>query len=102
MAMKSAANARKVVTAQRVTGRAAVNAVRAFFEKRSQIYLEVDQNNTDCFAIGRFDSRPLIMPRRALPHLLPGAVEHAVYILAHCVSVHPDGLGAKTTGFAQS
>jgi hypothetical protein len=38
-------NRRKVRSRQHVVGRAAVNAVRAFFESRSQIYHEVDQAN---------------------------------------------------------
>ncbi len=225
--MKSARSERKTVSTQRVTARAAVNAVRTFLEKHSQVYLEVDQSNdfgkdaymdlvkdggltglvvaiqvkggpsyrsgsgyyipyspsdrrlwvdssvpvfgivhdeeksylhwvnltaelldcpddrhgkvqakfllddttwsdfyevaaraaklggrsllglhsndltqqhiaiSDCFAIGRFDSRALIMLRRSLPHLLPEAVEHAVYTLAHSVPYHPDRFWTK-------
>ncbi len=45
---------------------------------------------SDCFAIGRFDSRALIMLRRSLPYLPPESVEHAIYVLATCVPHHPD------------
>lgn len=45
---------------------------------------------SDCFAIGRFDSRALIALRRSLPYLSPESVEHAIRVLATCVPHHPD------------
>lgn len=45
---------------------------------------------SDCFAIGRFDPRALIMLRRSLIFLPSESVEHAIYMLAHCVPHHPD------------
>jgi hypothetical protein len=45
MADNKPANPQKTVSRQRITERAAVNTVRAFFEGHSQVYLEVDQAN---------------------------------------------------------
>lgn len=50
---------------------------------------------SDCFAIGRFDPRALIMLRRSLLYLIPECVEHAIYMLAHCVPFNPDRFWTK-------
>ena len=44
----------------------------------------------DCFALGRFDARALVMLQRSLPYLDVGILPEAVHALAHCVPHHPD------------
>ena len=60
---------------------------------------------SDCFAIGRFDSRALIMLKRSLQYLSPESVEHAIYALATCMPHHPDRFWTRdntVSGRAQS
>ena len=45
---------------------------------------------SDCFALGRFDSRAFIMLRRSLLYLSSDTIEHMIYALSHCISLHPD------------
>ena len=44
----------------------------------------------DCFALGRFDARALIMLGTSLKVLHPSVLPGAVFALSHCVLGHPD------------